>query len=331
MSSKNNIIDVITAKIGLKQLEIAEKIGVSRAQVSKWRSGEDIPPNRRKALNEMAGLFGDDVEWSLLTKTPENAENWIKYFSEYHDSYLDVDPCSNLSDSPEIWVPSMLTLFDKIGIKIPETAPDTDSEDTEDTEGTEDTQDFETLVREYLESYAALINYYNANICMLSDIDDDILEDSFEIESCILDFAITHVDKDNLDKLGADYSKVTSTAAEARDNISRIIRKIVSIMVSKNIPIMTDYFDLINKQPYDLDDEQMFSSIGDNTINSMLPLYERTVLEQNKLLVQLLTELHIKIDMLIKPEDREKLSSILEYTPPLRNKHILEDSKGLSE
>ena len=197
MPSKTNIIDIIISKTGMKQMDIAKKLGVSRAQVSKWKSGEDIPDNRREALNEMAGLFGDDTEWCLLTKTPENAENWIDFFVDYHEGCLEVDPCSNISDYPESWVPTILALFNKVGIKIPEIAPNLYTEDTDsdDFDYSEESS-FYVLVKQYLESFAALINWYDDHIL---DIDISILDDvHYDFEAYIVDFALIHVDKDIL-------------------------------------------------------------------------------------------------------------------------------------
>lgn len=331
MSSKINIIDVIIAKTGMKQLDIAKKLDVSRAQVSKWKSGEDIPADRRKVLNEMAGLFGDDVEWSILTKTPENAEKWIHFFKEYHENYLEVDPCNKLSEDPEDWVPEMLVLFDKVGIKIPETAPDPDSED----DGEDMAVAFYSLVREYLESYAALTNWYEINIGELSDLDDDILGSTFDFEHYITEFALVYVDKNILDSLCADHSKVSNIVAEARKNLSKLIIDIVKIMVNKNLPIMRDYFALINAHPYNLDDDQMCRSVklsvGNCTIESMLPLFEKILLERTKFLTELIAELHLKIDTLIKPEDREELSKVIEHTPPSRNVHLTDKKSESSE
>jgi transcriptional regulator with XRE-family HTH domain len=320
--SKNasTLIDVVLKKTGLKQMDIAKKLGVSRAQISKWKSGEDIPDDRRTVLNEMAGLFGDDTEWALLTKTPENAESWIKFFEDRHENCLDVDPCEIFADESEFRVPEMLLMFNSIGIKIPEKAPDIDSD--EDYEGT----DFDSLITNYLESFSALTRWYEINISSINN--DEVFEDTLDLAHYITEYALKYVDQDILTKLGADLSIVAKTVTETKKEMTDTIEDIIDTMLNSNAPIMTDYFDLINKAPYVLDDEQMMSSIArGSSIESRLPLFERTVLNQNVLLLELLTELHVKIDTLIKPEDKEKLSRVLEHTPPLNNKHLVKDDQ----
>jgi len=309
-----NIIDVITTKTNLKQMDIAKKLEVSRSQISKWKSGEDIPYERRQALNEMAGLFGDDTEWALLTKNPENAEDWINYFTEHQD-FLDVDICRTLTDEAEVWVPQMLILFNLIGIKIPENARNTDMDIEE--EEKEGISKFSQLMTQYLESYSALMNWYDWNFLSIDDENGEIFESTLDLQSYIVDYALRYVDEKSLTDLGADLSKVSKKTKDARKEMSKLIEEIVSIMLLNNIPIMKDYFDLINKEPYDLDDDSMFSSIRRATIESCLPLFERTVLNQNTELLKILGELHLKVDMLLKPEDKEKLSKILEVTNPL--------------
>jgi len=313
-----NIIDVITTKTNLKQMDIANMLGVSRAQISKWKSGEDIPYNRRQALNEMAGLFGDDTEWALLTKNPENAEDWINYFTE-HNEFLDVDTCHTLTDEAEVWVPQILTLFNLIGIKIPENARNTDTDIEE--EEKEGVSKFSRLMTDYLESYSALMNWYDWNISSIDDENSDIFESTIDFQSYIVDYALRFVDEEILTDLGADLSKVSKKVKHAKKEMSKLIEEILSIMLHNNIPIMKNYFDIINKEPYDLDDDDMFSSIehtiGKSTIESCLPLFERTILNQNTELFEILGELHLKVDMLLKPEDKEKLSKILKVSNPL--------------
>ena len=49
-----NIIDYIIKNKGLRQKDIAENLNVSKAQVSKWKSGEHIPHERREELLSIA-------------------------------------------------------------------------------------------------------------------------------------------------------------------------------------------------------------------------------------------------------------------------------------
>jgi transcriptional regulator with XRE-family HTH domain len=303
-TGKINIIDFIIKKKKMKQTDIAKELGVSRAQISKWKSGEDIPIKRMKSLSEMAGLFGDDFEWCLLVKTPENAESWIRFFSGYHDGYLDVTPCHLLSDAPEIYVPPILLLFDKVGIKIPEIAPRLYGEGDEgDEEDEGEDVDFRDLVHQYLESYAALINYNRQNIGELSD-NDDVFENVLGIEYYIGDYALENVGRGILDKLGADHSIVAKVVSEARKNISKLIKEIVEIQIKNNRPIMKDYYNLLKNDPYDLADEELAGIYKgltvDSSIESLLPLFERTVLGHVKLQTKLLEELHDKLDLLLK-------------------------------
>lgn len=326
-TNKINIIDFVTKKLNITQADIAERLDVSAAQVSKWKKGEEIPFERRKTLNEMAGLFGDNFEWCLLTKTPENANAWIHFFSEYHDCCIDVDPCHLLSDEPDVYVPPILLLFEKIGIKIPEKAPSLfDDNEEEDEVEEECDNDFNSFVCKYLESYAALINYNSENIGELGEDDDDIFDRVMGIEYCIRDFALDNIDDECLEKVGADFSKIAEVIQEARKNISIMIKDIIRIQLSNNRPIMRDYFELLKDGPYDLDDGIMFKSLRglsvDSSVDTLLPYFQKTVLEHVKLQTELLSELHVKLDTLLKHEDKVKLSKELKYTSPFDNIHL---------
>lgn len=324
-NSKTNIIDFIMKKKGMKQADIAESLGVSSAQISKWKRGEEIPQRRNKALIEMADLFGDDPEWCLLTKTQENAEAWIAFFYEYHRYHMDVDLCYLLCDNSDIYVPFILKLFNKIGIEIPDAAPDPDvyNEDGECCE-----RNFSRLVCEYIESFSALVNWTVENIEGEDDVEDDIYEEIMNIEHHIINFAIANVDREILEELEVDFDKMEEIVNQARKNIIDSIKHIVKIRIHNNRPVMADYYNLLNDHPYKLDDD-CFSKrrLNNETVETLLPLFERTVITHIKLQTELLEELHLKLDFLLKPEDRERLSKKLKQTPPSMNEILNEEMK----
>ena len=75
-----NIIDYLTTEKGLKQQDIAERMGVSTAQVSKWKRKNIIAFKRERALMKLADLAWESDEkplgyssaFAILVKSKEN-------------------------------------------------------------------------------------------------------------------------------------------------------------------------------------------------------------------------------------------------------------------
>ena len=125
-----NIIDYLTTEKGLKQQDIAERMGVSTAQVSKWKRKNIIAFKRERALMKLADLAWESDEkplgyssaFAILVKSKENEKNWIKYFDDIslsaHNIYQ-FDPRFLQID----FVEETLLMFNKAGIKIPDKVP----------------------------------------------------------------------------------------------------------------------------------------------------------------------------------------------------------------
>ena len=74
-----NIIEYITKNTDLKQKDIAKKLGVTTGQISKWKQGEYVASERKEELNKLAGLFGHNYEWAVISKTKKNSDAWFEY------------------------------------------------------------------------------------------------------------------------------------------------------------------------------------------------------------------------------------------------------------
>ena len=121
---RKNIIEYIIANTDYRQKDLAAKLGVSGAQISKWKSGEFIPPDRAEVLRKLAGLFTNQIAWNELVKTKENASAWHAYLYELNK---EADhPAYTLTDEPTFHTPSILLEMVDAGIPIPSCPPTID-------------------------------------------------------------------------------------------------------------------------------------------------------------------------------------------------------------
>lgn len=85
-----NIIDYLVTEKGFKQQDIAKRMGVSTAQVSKWKSLRQIARKREAELMNMADLWWDDEDrpggnsssFAIMVGSQQNQNAWIKYFKD---------------------------------------------------------------------------------------------------------------------------------------------------------------------------------------------------------------------------------------------------------
>jgi transcriptional regulator with XRE-family HTH domain len=73
--------------LGMRQEDLARKVGVSRAAVSNWEAGKHFPLRKLGAVEEVLGisLAGDDAPPSVI---PGDVEAWIRYRYRHDPEYI---------------------------------------------------------------------------------------------------------------------------------------------------------------------------------------------------------------------------------------------------
>lgn len=75
--AKNTLLKVALDKLGCTQTALAEMLGISRAQVSKWKNGENISPEMARRIQALIGITEDaDPSLIALTGSIEDAVLW---------------------------------------------------------------------------------------------------------------------------------------------------------------------------------------------------------------------------------------------------------------
>ena len=314
-----NIIKYITKNTELKQKDIAIKMGVTTGQVSKWKNGEHISNDRKKELNKLAGLFGDDSEWAVLVKNEENAEAWFEFF-KYKDQDQE-NPIFNYEEE-EISVPYLLILLSNLGVKIPKKAPSIafyeevfDLEDglidEKDFDNSIDRNlDFHELISDVLDSYGPTLEWSH-----LMFINDNINSDSltgYEITDHSLDIGLASIDRDIFSDLGGDISKLETHIKETKVRLNTLIHRFCSELLNNNIPITHDYFELTEGYSGRLQNEVErinFSKShlrGEHRITDYLSYSDNVLMNSAKSSNVLLESLNRKLDTLLSAENKKR-------------------------
>lgn len=314
-----NIILHILKTTDLNQKDIATKIGVSTAQVSKWKAGEAIPLSRLEALNKLAGLFGANAEWAVIAETAQNADAWVDYF-EYLQSVSDGGQCGGVAEDSKRFVPELFVELSKAGIGIPKTAP-VPNKDGE--YGDEDTglasydepegEVFDLFLRELLCCFAPMSRWRERYLSMT---DDDVMDDwCCEIEDALAIYSLTWVSDEALMPVGLSKATTKSLTSVARRGIIANIKRICRRMNQQALPFEVDYFQIVHADPDSLDTELLIDSTFCD-IERQLPYASRRLLRESRESQAILLELHLKVDTLLSSEAAEMLSAKLEHCRP---------------
>lgn len=280
---KLNIIEYITKNTGLRQMDIAKKLNVSRAQVSRWKAGESIPFNRQDELNELAGLFGYNQEWAILIGTEERSNAWTDYVLELNKQ-IDDGPCQEIADAPEIAVPHLFMCLNKIGVQIPDELPKI--KNFEDDAALED---FDILLLEVLENLNMLTSWIKDSFDHL-DEDMGFFDLYSELVSMSYELAVIYIENEYIEKKLMDESKVKDHRKKTFSIIEKHLKKICEYMNENKLPIYKNYFDLIEKDPDSLYDD-LFTS---DAILKNDPMY-KYITYSEKCILDKIEEISIKI------------------------------------
>ena len=349
-----NIIEYITKNTDLKQKDIAEKLGVTTGQVSKWKKGEYISSDREKELNKLAGLFGDNADWAILVKTEENGKAWHDFLCE-KDSRTEF-PVLNYEIDEWFFAQWLLEVLDELGVPIPEIAPSMqDYNDFGELESgtfgewesgvfteyseeacyrreeelnnkffTEDGEDkgvidwdLNELIGEICENWGAVVAWsYKYLIDAIND-DEDVSEAKDELECMSIDISILSLPDGCLVSAGGDEKALFKYQSKAKKTAIEFINRYCQALTNSGTPITQDYFYLISKHAAWLGDETwMQDSLHNDEIERHLPYGERTILKELSYIRKVQEELHQKVDTLLSEKDKQMLDKKLEFTRP---------------
>ena len=315
-----NIIEYITNNTGLKQKDIAKKLGVTTGQISKWKQGEYIASERKEELNKLAGLFGHNTEWAVLSKTKANSDVWFEYVLWHSSNEL----VSNreIEDEGDLKIPNIFILLSQLEASIPIKAPKVKKITNKLYKWTA----FDMAMSKILRSYGILVEWNDKHFAdLVSDI--EIFEIIQQIESQAINVALLNVEKIDSEILlstGIKQNLLLELIQETNTNVRGLIRTLLRKMNAKRLPITTDYFLYIDKSTEWLELEMMSTDYSGG-ITQFLTYAERNLLEIQKYDNHLLESLNQKIDTLLSEKDKKKFrdrSDILNVNTKNKDKQI---------
>ena len=309
---KTNIIEYILKNTDYIQRDIADKLGVSRAQVSKWKHGSYIPFDRLESLKEMASLTMDNVDWEIFTATQKNSDQWVEFVSELNDSCLEGRPDPSIQDEPDVYVPSLVLTLKELGLPVPQNPY-----------GQENAPAEKALIEKF---FPVFMNEYNKVSEWMGRFlrfnDCDLMDQVYNLESYIPHIVIFHLDGEEFEGTAINARAIKDVAYREIGTAKRLIGQLCKDVLASGEALTVEPFDLIQNTPNELQDAADFFSIAPS-VKDFLPIGQQQLLRQLETNQVLLEELHTKLDFLLSEEDRALLSDTLELTKPNLNLDLM--------
>jgi transcriptional regulator with XRE-family HTH domain len=303
--SKPNLIDYITQKKSLTQADLARELGVSRAQITKWKAGEHLPSDRQIQLFKLAGLFATVSEdWAMFAETQENAAAWYSYFSELLEDIEWGDSLRDLSsDAPDIYFWHVLDELLDMGADIQATAPKSHWENEEEYERTP----LSACLFDIFETWGQLYDWMDTTL-EFSDVNEtaefelfDLTQDLRWIASGL---AIEDLEPSMLTAIGCDPVKIAAHIEQSRSQAADRLAEICSIRAKHGLSITADYFQLLTLPPIDLGEASWFRPKADSrhageAIKAFLSYSDQQLLAHQECQAMMLQQIDSKLDQLL--------------------------------
>ena len=127
----SSLIKLALSAQGCSQKELALRLGVSPAQISKWKKGEYISFEMSDKLGELAGLDDLDPDFVLLAGSKEDAKKWVQLIRDLADlaecsaetGYNTAPLVEDLDDDNCLLFWNTFHVLQELGVNIPQPFP----------------------------------------------------------------------------------------------------------------------------------------------------------------------------------------------------------------
>jgi len=291
-----NLLKLVLQNNSYSQKDLAKKLEVSPAQISKWKTGEYMSSEMEEKMKSLADIGDRHPDLVYWTGGTEQADKWSKLISHLASEANEDNECSYettpLLDELDLLAWDVIHSLIEAGASIPNIFPSEIDFDY-DMEYTENEHLFEKLYNE--NNYSSLIynalkelaNLYDFYVAYFSDLIDDDLElfstGACNIEPCLLNLALAKIGKDE-----AILTNFKIFRYETLKNYKAWIEVVKHKAISNRIPLKAELMNLVSNNSEALVHEAEAEAFGFNSSRLHPDIYMDEILKSHRMIHQVL-------------------------------------------
>ncbi|WP_257262984.1 helix-turn-helix transcriptional regulator [Endozoicomonas sp. ONNA2] len=292
----SNLIKLALKELDITQKEMAMKLGVSPAQITKWKAGEHMSHDmteKIKGILKLDELDPDVVFWTGGIKEANKWQTLVHYLAEMADENAECNYNTQpFDDDTGLLLFCILRTLTEAGVEIPKIFPeDIEFDYSMDYEGNEKLFDslisvnpYSNLIYELLIAWAQLYDFYAAFVSDLTYDDEiELFEDCHELEFCLPSLALAKIGGEN--DLLKDYR---GFRYKTEKYSKELINKIKKQAVKAGYPLRAELYHLITRDPESLVHEAEAEAFGFNDDRIHPDVYMNEILTSLRLMHQVL-------------------------------------------
>lgn len=250
----SSLVELALSAQSCTQKALAIRLGVSPAQISKWKNGEHISFEMSEKLSELAGLGDLDPDIVLLAGSKEDAQKWVKLV-RYLAELAEFDAETGYNTTPLIkdvdddncslfW--NTFRVLQEMGVNIPQPFPEElracIAEDDEDESEAFWDNEIASLIYDMFKSLTNVYGFYAAFVLDLVFDDEFDLVDTpaWQLDAELLSLAAS--------KLSLDKNKFPgfpSFKYKVESEVTEMVAYLKEHAFRAGIPLRAELMDLV--------------------------------------------------------------------------------------
>lgn len=248
----SSLVELALAAQGCSQKELAIQLGVSPAQISKWKKGEHISFDMSNKLSELAGLNDLDPDFVLLAGSKEDAKKWIQLIRRLAElaewgaetGYGTASLTEDLDDDNCLLFWNTFHVLQEMGVHIPRPFPkelEAYIADDDEEEGIW-TNEVVSLIYDTFKSLTDVYGFYTAFVSdLILDEELDLVgTPAWELDSALVGLAASKLELDEKKIPGFPRFK-----RKVESEVSEMVTYLKERAFRARIPLRAELMDLI--------------------------------------------------------------------------------------